>query len=98
MISRSVRPRVASRIASIRAVNAARFAPPLPATEPTLCQRLSPLARAASCSCSIVRAPMPRAGKLTTRRKLVSSFGFSIRRRYESACLTSARSKKRRPP
>ena len=44
-----------------------------------------------------MRAPMPRAGKLTTRRKLVSSFGFSIRRRYESACLTSARSKKRRP-
>jgi len=29
---------------------------------------LRPLARAASCSCSTVRAPMPRGGKLTTRR------------------------------
>jgi hypothetical protein len=98
MISRSVWPNVAARIASTRWVNAARLAPPLPPTAPTLCQRLRPLARAASCSCSIVRAPMPRAGKLTTRRKLVSSFAFSISRRYASACLTSARSKKRKPP
>ena len=81
MISRSVRPRVGSRIESIRATKAPRLPPPLPGTAPTLCQRLRPLALAASCSCSIVREPMPRAGKLTTRRKLVSSFGFSIRRR-----------------
>ena len=57
-----------------------------------------PALRAASCNTSTLRAPMPRAGKFTTRRKLVSSLGFSRRRRYASACLISARSKKRRPP
>ena len=40
-----------------------------------------PLALAASCRFSSVLAPMPRVGKLTTRRKLVSSFGFSSSRR-----------------
>jgi hypothetical protein len=43
-------------------------------------QRTAGRARA-SCSCSMLRAPMPRGGKFTTRRKLVSSFGFSSRRR-----------------
>ena len=64
MISRSVMPRVVSRIASTSATKACRLAPPLPASAPTLCARLRPLARAASCSCSRVRAPMPRVGKV----------------------------------
>ncbi len=81
MMSRSVRPRVSSRRVSIKAKKPPTLVPALPLKPPTLCARLRPLVRAISCSCSIVRAPMPRAGKLTTRRKLVSSFGFSIRRR-----------------
>ena len=40
-----------------------------------------PWLRARSCSCSILRAPIPRAGKFTTRIKLVSSLGFSSRRK-----------------
>src|SRR5947199_354093 len=60
MIWRKVRPCVASRIASTSATKAARFAPALPGTAATLCARLRPLERAASCSCSSVRAPMPR--------------------------------------
>ena len=90
MMSRKVMPRVFSRMPSTSATKACRFAPALPPSAPTLRYRLrapgSPgpapcPARAASCSCSIERAPMPRVGKFTTRRKLVSSFGFSISRR-----------------
>ena len=40
-----------------------------------------PAVRAASCSCSMLRAPMPRGGKFTTRKKLVSSLAFSSRRK-----------------
>ena len=57
----------------------ATFAPALPLT----CRARAPAtaivpcaARAASCSCSSVRAPMPRGGKLTTRRNAPSSSGF----------------------
>ena len=82
MMWRSVMPRVASRMPSISCDEGVRdWLPPLPATAATLWLRLRPLARAASCSSSMVRVPMPRVGKFTTRRKLVSSFGFSISRR-----------------
>ena len=43
-------------------------------------------------------APMPRVGRLTTRSNEASSARLEIRRRYASASLISARSKKRRPP
>ena len=68
MISRSVEPRVASRIASTSALKPRRLAPALPVSAPALWYRLRALTRAASCNCSMLRAPMPRAGKLTTRR------------------------------
>src|SRR4030095_8153002 len=50
------RPLVASAIASMSALNAARFEPPLPVTAPTLWYRLRPLARAAACRCLRARA------------------------------------------
>ena len=81
MISRSVRPRVSSRRPATSRTKFAIFVPAAPPSAPTDWCRLRPVARAMSCSCSTERAPMPRAGKFTTRRKLVSSSGFSIRRR-----------------
>ena len=44
----------------------------------------------------MVRAPIPRGGKLTTRTQEVSSSGLLINRRYARACLISWRSKKRK--
>ena len=41
----------------------------------------TPFCFAASCTCSIERAPMPRGGKLATRRKELSSDGVAMRRR-----------------
>ena len=89
---------VCSRITSTLATKALMDAPARPLTALTASCRAQPLLRATSCSCSMLRAPMPRGGKLTTRMKLVSSRGFSSRRRYARACLISARSKNRRPP
>ena len=73
---RDSRPRV-----SISRVNADSLAAGAPDSAPTAWNRLTPARRAASCSASTDRAPMPRAGKLTTRRKAPSSSGFSMRRR-----------------
>ena len=81
MISRSVRPCVAARMDSTSCTKPASFLAAAPSSAVTLCARLRPLARAASCSISTVRPPMPRAGKFTTRRKLVSSSPFSSSRR-----------------
>ena len=61
-------------------------------------QRLTPFSRACAESVSIVLAPMPRAGVLTTLRKLVSSQGFVMTLRYPRTFFTSARSKNLRPP
>ncbi len=47
---------------------------------------------------SSVRSPMPRGGVLTARSNAASSWRLATRRRYASASLISARSKKRRPP
>ena len=74
------------------------LAPALPVTTLTASCSEQPAARAASCSCSMLRAPIPRGGKLTTRLKLVSSCGLSKIRKYASAFLISARSKNRSPP
>ena len=57
------------------------FWPAAPAIEPMAVNRLEPRTRAVSWSCSSERAPMPRAGKLTTRSSAPSSSGFSISRR-----------------
>ena len=81
MISRSVWPRVASRSESISAMKAAQVAAALAGDR---ADALVQAACAGPCRVlqgSSVRAPMPRAGKFTTRRKLVSSFGFSSSRR-----------------
>ena len=75
--SGSDRGRVA-RIASISRTNAASARPRLAASAcraQAACHSDVPCARAASCSCSSVRAPMPRGGKLTTRRNAPSSSG-----------------------
>jgi putative heme-binding domain-containing protein len=53
----------------------------LPATALTASCNEQPALWAASCNCSVLRAPMPRGGKLTTRMKLVSSRGFSNKRK-----------------
>ena len=98
MISRKVSPCVCSRMTSILATNAPKLAPALPGTALTASCKAQPMPRAASCNCSRLRAPMPRGGKFTTRMKLVSSRGFSSKRKYANACLISARSKKRKPP
>ena len=81
MIWRSVMFCVCSRSTSILATKADRLVPAFPPINPTESCSDWVLARAASCSCSMLRAPMPRGGKLTTRMKLVSSCGFSSNRR-----------------
>ena len=57
------------------------FMPALPVTALTASCKEQPDERATSWSCSKLRAPMPRGGKLTTRKKLVSSCGFSNKRK-----------------
>ncbi len=89
---------VSARIFATRFANPPRLVPALPVTYGIAAAIEQPYRRAASASCSIERAPMPRVGKFTTRTNAVSSFGLSIRRRYASACFTSWRSKNRRPP
>ena len=74
-------PLVCSRSTSSLATKAPRFAPAFPGTALTASLSEQPDERAMSCSCSMLRAPMPRGGKFTTRMKLVSSFGFSSKRR-----------------
>src|SRR5688572_17542487 len=61
-------------------------------------QRLRLPSRASARRRSSVAPPMPRVGRLTTRSKAMSSSRDWVRRRYASASLISARSKKRRPP
>ena len=60
---------------------AANLAAVLPFSKPTAACNEIPPGLAASCNSSMVRAPMPRGGKFTTRKKLVSSLGFSKSRR-----------------
>jgi hypothetical protein len=80
MISRSVRPSVASRMPSTRPRRPCSRRPPCRPPRPRSapgCGRW----RGRVLQLLDVRAPMPRVGKFTTRRKLVSSLGFSSRRR-----------------
>ena len=79
-------------------LNAPNFAPDVPPIDDTAEYSEHWCVCAKSCNCSRVREPMPRAGKFTTRENEVSSCGLSIRRKYASACLISARSKNRKPP
>ncbi len=80
-MSLRVLPSLRSRITSTLATKPAMAVPARPVTALTASCSEQPAARATSWSCSTLRAPMPRGGKLSTRRKLVSSRGFSIRRR-----------------
>ena len=99
LVQRESRDRACEDSMSARKPASAVAARPLAAlAETAASQSELPPARAASRSASIVREPMPRAGKFTTRANAVSSFRFAIRRRYASACLTSWRSKNRNPP
>ena len=98
--SGSVRPALAARSDSISRDELGQVRAGLALDD--ACARRVPQARpllaGQSCSASRVRAPIPRGGKLATRRNAPSSPGAASSRRYASACLTSARSKNRMPP
>ena len=81
MLSDSGRRALFWRISSMSLTNCKSRVPPAPLVIGTARYRLIPCVRAVSCRLSSVRAPMPRAGKFTTRRKAPSSSGFSISRR-----------------
>ena len=89
----SLRPAIMSR-KPVRARTARGWSEPRPPPDstPSMAANIeTPWARAESASFAMVRWPMPRVGKLTTRAKLTSSSGLAMRRRYPTTSFTSWR-------
>src|SRR6266851_1255404 len=75
-------PCVSALSDSMRRRNAASAAPLFPESPEAALYRLASPAFAASCRVSSERAPIPRAGKLATRRKAPSSSALAASRIY----------------